>query len=237
MFGPLVLQQWLPSQLRDHPLGHAAGEVLVSIDPTLSDNRAVSLLRYESGPAVLAILPDQASRLELGDGESVDEAQVLHRLERAGIVLHDPDQLAYLPLEEQSVLVAETTPDRTRRLTGADATAFAAMVAEAPVAELDAAYVELDHWLVYGTFLDDRLVSAASMYPWGGTRIADLGVITLPAVRGQGLGRATVRAISAAALRQGYEPQYRCQLANAPSLALARSAGFAAYAQWQVIDC
>ena len=74
------------------------------------------------------------------------------------------------------------------------------------------------------------------MYPWGETAVADLGVITLPQFRGQGLGRATVRAISAAALSRGYEPQYRCDLGNAPSAALARAAGFARFGLWEGLE-
>ena len=96
--------------------------------------------------------------------------------------------------------------------------------------------MELDHWLVVGTFRQQQLVSVSSMYPWGETTIADLGVITLPQFRGQGLGRATVRAISAAALSRGYEPQYRCDLGNAPSAALARAAGFARFGLWEGLE-
>ncbi|QFG69058.1 GNAT family N-acetyltransferase [Ornithinimicrobium pratense] len=89
---------------------------------------------------------------------------------------------------------------------------------------------------MFGTFIDDKLVSAASMYPWSGTHLADLGVITLPAFRGRGLGRVTVRAMSAEALRREHEPQYRCQLDNAASVALARAAGFTRLGAWEVID-
>ena len=73
------------------------------------------------------------------------------------------------------------------------------------------------------------------MYPWGETRLADLGVITLPRFRGRGLGRATVRAMSAVALDWRYEPQYRCQLDNTASVTLARAAGFRRFGQWEVI--
>jgi predicted GNAT family acetyltransferase len=100
---------------------------------------------------------------------------------------------------------------------------------------MDDAFVELGHWLVMGTFADGRLVCAASMYPWRGTHLADVGVITLPGYRGRGLGRRTVRALSARALAEGYEPQYRCQLDNMPSAALARAAGFAQFGTWNVI--
>lgn len=73
------------------------------------------------------------------------------------------------------------------------------------------------------------------MYPWRETRLADLGVITLPAFRGRGLATRTVRAISAQAIADGYEPQYRCQLDNAASIALAAAAGFARFGEWDVM--
>ncbi len=123
----------------------------------------------------------------------------------------------------------------TRRLTDEDADAFAGFASAAPADDLDEAFVELDHWLAYGTFVDGELVAAASAYPWAGSLLADIGVITLPASRGRGLGRDTVRAISAAARALGYEPQYRCQLDNAASVALAETAGFVHFGQWRVI--
>ena len=41
--------------------------------------------------------------------------------------------------------------------------------------------------------------------------------------------------MSAAALERGYEPQYRCQLDNLASVALARGAGFRRFGEWEII--
>nr|WP_246414180.1 GNAT family N-acetyltransferase [Microbacterium thalassium] len=123
----------------------------------------------------------------------------------------------------------------TRPLSEADAAAFAAFCATAPEADLDAAFVELDHWLVYGAFESGDLAAVASMYPWRDTRLADVGVITLPSLRGRGIGRRIVRAIAADAVSRGYEPQYRCQLDNLASVALAESAGFRRFGFWDVV--
>ncbi|MET3770048.1 GNAT superfamily N-acetyltransferase [Marisediminicola sp. UYEF4] len=153
----------------------------------------------------------------------------------ARITLNDPDYVFYLPVAEQAALRDEPALGGTRQLTSEDENAFVRFAGEAPEADIDEAFVELDHWLVFGTFVDGRLVAAASMYPWEGTRLADLGVITLPDYRGRGLGGATVRAISAHAIAMGYEPQYRCQRDNAPSVALATSAGFTRFGEWEVI--
>jgi RimJ/RimL family protein N-acetyltransferase len=105
-----------------------------------------------------------------------------------------------------------------------------------PEQELDEAFVQIDHWLVFGTFVQGRLACIASMYPWRDIHLADLGVVTLPAYRGRGVARATVRALSATALQRGYEPQYRCQMDNVASAALAGSAGFERFGRWDVID-
>lgn len=58
--------------------------------------------------------------------------------------------------------------------------------------------------------MNGRLAAAANMYPWSGTRPADLGVITLPELRGRGLARASVLAMAADPLEGGYEPQHQC---------------------------
>ncbi|WP_373302707.1 GNAT family N-acetyltransferase [Streptomyces atratus] len=49
--------------------------------------------------------------------------------------------------------------------------------------------------------------------------MADFGVLTLPAFRGNGHGRHVVRALARHALSRGHEPQYRCQLDNHASVA------------------
>ncbi|WP_394770678.1 GNAT family N-acetyltransferase [Lacisediminihabitans sp.] len=205
------------------------------IDPALAENRSVSLLKLDGGADILALTPERAVGLSLAAADRVDAATLATRIAHAGITLNDPDYLFYLPLAEQDAVRHEPAFAGTRRLTSDDEKAFARFADEAPEDDRDEAFVELDHWLVVGTFVDGRLVAAASMYPWDGTRLADLGTITLPEYRGRGLARATVRAISAQAIAMGYEPQYRRQLDNAPSVALARSAGFVRFGEWQVI--
>ncbi|MFJ4039157.1 GNAT family N-acetyltransferase [Microbacterium sp. NPDC090007] len=231
MFSSAVTDHWLPTRAAHVP----EEEAFVVVDPGLPENRAVSVVRVEDGPTVVAVSADHAAQIGLDDGETIPADEVTTRIEAAGVSLNDPDHLFYLPLEEQEVVAAETHGIHTRRLTADDAPAFATMVAAAPEHELDEAFVELDHWLVVGTFVDTRLVAAASMYPWGATHLADLGVITLPEFRGRGLARATVRALSAEALARGYEPQYRCQLDNAASVALAIASGFRRFGEWTVL--
>lgn len=232
MFTAIVTDHWVPARAAHVP----EEEAFVVVDPDLPANRAVSVVRLEDGPTIVAVSAGQAERIGLDDGETIPADEATTRIAAAGVALNDPDHLFYLPVEEQEAIAAEGHGIHTRRLTAGDAPAFADMVAAAPAHELDEAFVELDHWLVVGTFVDARLAAVASMYPWGATHLADLGVITLPEFRGRGLARVTVRALSAEALARGYEPQYRCQLDNAPSIALAIAAGFRRLGEWTVID-
>lgn len=232
MFSALISSQRLPAAFEPSP----DGEILVVVDPSRSEKLPLSLLRLDGAAGVLSLAPYLAEQLDLASDERLDRAEFESRLELAGLELTSADHLFHLPLAEQERLRAEPRGEGTRELTAADADAFAEFTAAAPEDDLDEAYVELDHWLVVGTFREQQLVSVSSMYPWGESTIADLGVITLPQFRGQGLGRETVRAISAAALERGYEPQYRCDLDNAPSAALARSAGFARFGLFEGLE-
>jgi len=233
MFSRTVTDYWLPDAVAG--AAAAAGEYRVLTDGSLPGDFPLMILETSDGGRVLTLTSAQARRLGLAGVSAVGDSALRSAMAAAGAVLHGADYLFYLPAEDQAAVRAAPVPAQTRPLTAADAEAFSQFAALAPAQDMDEAYVELDHWLVMGTFADGRLVAAASMYPWRGTKFADLGVITLPDYRGRGLARRTVRAISARALAAGYEPQYRCQLGNTPSAALARSAGFVQFGTWDVI--
>jgi len=207
----------------------------VVIDPSLTANHSVSILKVVGGPSLVTVTPERAGELALSSTDSVTAEQLAVRLRDAGITLNGPDYIFYLPVTAHAAVRDEPVFDGTRQLTTGDEDAFARFIDEAPEEDVNDAFVEFHHWLVFGTFVDGRLVAAASMYPWRGTKLADLGVITIPEYRGRGLGRRTVRAMSARAIELGYEPQYRCQIDNAPSVGLAKSAGFVRFGEWDVI--
>ncbi|QFG69057.1 hypothetical protein [Ornithinimicrobium pratense] len=141
MFSSLVLSQWVPDEVRSLP----EGEIAVPVDPALSANRSVSLLRLEGGCAVLSVSPARASELELIGEERVNVADLSARIERSGISFNDPDHLFYLTLGDQAVLQNESFGAETRQLTAADAALFEDFTSEAPEDDLDEAFVELDH--------------------------------------------------------------------------------------------
>lgn len=168
-----------------------------------------------------------------GVREAADEQELRAALAGAGVAMNGADHLFFLPGSKKEELAAEADGPDVRRLTEADAVAFAAFEAEASEQDLDDAYVELDHWVVFGAFAGGELVAAGSAYPFDeGSRLADFGVLTLPAHRGRGRAREVVEAMARHVIGLGYEPQYRCQLDNAGSVALAHRTGFVELGTW-----
>lgn len=215
---------------------HRDAAFVLVVNPALPDARRVMVLDLVDGPVSAVVTPKLARSLRLGEQPVDTEAAFRDRLRDAGIVLHGADRIFYFSGAEADLVRAEPPPDEVRLLTSADEPAFAAFAAAATAQDRDDAYVELGHWAVFGAFAEGRLVCAASAYPWQDGPLADIGVLTLAAFRGQGHARRVVRAISRHALRAGYQPQYRCQLDNAASAAVARSAGLTLFATWEVIS-
>jgi len=205
----------------------------------LEEDERVTVLRTAvDGRTSVAVTPEVADAAGLADlaARGLSEDDLRAALARAGVVLHDPDLLHHLDDTARAALLGEADASGVRRLLADDAALFADFASAAPEQDLDDAYVELDHWAVFGAVDDDgRLVAAASAYPWGGSALADIGVLTLPDARGRGHGRAVVRALARHALRAGYEPQYRCQPGNTASIALAAAAGLTIFGRWEVV--
>ena len=231
MFSPVVYDFWM----RGVDLSAPRDGVHVVVDATLTESRSVSLLAVAEGPRVLAVSPARATELGVAHGDELDLDQVTSALRAAGITLNDPDDVFHFVAADARALVAEPVRPGVRALTIDDRAEFDRFAATAPEDDVDEAFVELDHWLVFGCFVDDKLVSAASMYPWDDSTLADTGVLTLPDHRGRGYAAATVRALSAEALRRGYEPQYRSQVDNLASVAVARSARLSLFGTWEVV--
>lgn len=208
----------------------------VAVNAGLREDRRVMLLRTADGAVRAVLTPSLADAIRLSELRLRNETDLRRILSEAGVSFNGPDNLFYFARGDLDTLLAEEPYPGVRQLSNADAELFAQFQSEAPEQELDEAYVELDHWAVFGVFVKDRLVTAASMYPWGNARIADLGVLTLPAYRRYGHARAVVRALCKHAVEQGYEPQYRCQLGNHASIAVAKAAGLTHFGTWDVIS-
>jgi RimJ/RimL family protein N-acetyltransferase len=213
-------------------------QLTVVVSTTLQPDRQLMLRQSVEGRLWAVMTPDIASQLGLSAGQQAgfSEALLRQRLQQTEISLHGADQLFYFSAAGQQALLLQAPLAHVRQLHPEDAALFARFQSRASAQDLDDAYVELDHWAVFGAFADGQLVCAASMYPWDGEKIADTGVLTLPDYRGAGHARSVIQAISRYACEQGYQPQYRCQTDNLASTALAKAAGLDLYGRWEVID-
>ena len=212
---------------------HGDRSFSLTVNPTLNEDRRVMILETADGRVMAAVTPALEGRLDLIRRPVNSPDAFRQRLNEFGVALHGADCLFYFSDAGKHSL-QDDQPGGTRRLTGGDQAAFAKFCSSAAAQDMESAYVELDHWAVFGVFEQNRLVSAASAYPWEGVQVADLGVLTLEPFRGRGHARELVRSISKYAIGQGYEPQYRCQIDNEASLAVARAAGLTLFGRWEV---
>ncbi|MCL1699441.1 GNAT family N-acetyltransferase [Lysinibacillus sp. Bpr_S20] len=212
----------------------------VTINHDLNEDSRVMVLETSDGRVLAVLTPEMAEKLDLSKGQELSELDFCHKLNEGGVILHGADYLFYFSEAEKNVLLQENQEETLRQLTEQDDAIFSEFESSASEQDLDDAYVELDHWAVFGSFERNRLVCAASMYPWeDDVQIADLGVLTLSSFRGKGHARKVVRSICKYAYEHGYEPQYRCQLDNEASTFLAKAAGLTLFGKWNVIspDC
>jgi len=219
------------------------GDVLYSdevftivINPDLDEDRRIMVLETIDGRVMVVLTPALAEKTALHIKQGLSEKSFRQKLNEAGVSLHGADYLFYFSEADKNVLLQENLEGELRRLTGQDYAFFSEFQSSASEQDLDDAYVEMDHWAVFGSFEQNRLVCAASMYPWEDAQIADLGVLTLTPFRGKGHARKVVRSLSKYACDQGYEPQYRCQLDNLASVSLAKAAGLTLFGKWDVIS-
>ena len=235
-FAPVVTEYREGSHLRGRPL-HVADDFSVRINPELPDRQQLTMFNFANGPFAVALRDDVATALGLDADSAALSSEPAFRalLAARGIELSNAEHSFYIDSDTRALIEAEPDAPHVRLLTEADAAAFAEFEAANPPEDVDEAYVELDQWVVMGAVVGDSIVGAASMYPWRGTTLADIGVIVRPDARGAGYARSLVRALSREAWRRGYEPQYRCDVVNHASQALASSAGFTLYGTWEPI--
>ncbi len=84
--------------------------------------------------------------------------------------------------------------------------------------------------VVYGIEQDGRLAAGGNLTPFGG-HPADVGLLTHPAARGQGLARRIAVRMITDGLPAAGLVRYRALTSNTPSLDIARALGFAGYGQ------
>ncbi|MDE9562947.1 GNAT family N-acetyltransferase [Xenorhabdus bovienii] len=235
LFSQTITDFWQTPFLNGDVL-YSDGAFTVTVNPDLNEDRRVTVLETSDGRVMAVLTPALADKAGLYQQQELSESIFRQKLSEADVTLHGADYIFYFSEADKNVLLQETPAGVLRQLTEQDEAIFSEFESSASEQDLDDAYVELDHWAVFGSFEQHRLVSAASMYPWENAQIADLGVLTLVPFRGKGHASKVVRSISQYACHQGYEPQYRCQLDNYASTSLAKAAGLTLFGKWEVIS-
>lgn len=115
-------------------------------------------------------------------------------------------------------------PYRVRRLNENDAEAMAALLADAPEDEAAEADIGVDHDVAFGCFRDGMLAAGASGFRLAG--FMDVGVLTHPDFRRQGLGKTAVASLCQWEIAQDELLLYRCRAGNEGSRRLGESLGF-----------
>ncbi|MGC9349017.1 MAG: GNAT family N-acetyltransferase [Anaerolineae bacterium] len=138
---------------------------------------------------------------------------------------------------EQSVLLYLYPPDfqphdppvsiEVRRLEMGDARALVEMKAACTPDEVDMGEVSVEDEIGFGCFDGHTLASVATGF-WL-TGFMDIGVLTHPAYRGKGLGKAVVSALCTWCIERAIIAQYRCLVTNIGSYNIARALHFDRY--------
>ncbi len=195
----------------------------VVVHPDFGERQKMWILARDGGPTLVAVVPEVAEALELESRPLADEADLRERLRAAHMKPHDPEPLFAIARAEAADMRAESDAPNIRRLTPEDADAFARFEERATQYDKEQAQVGLSDWVAFGAFDGEDLMAITSLFAWKTSRLQDIGILTLPEYRGRGVARALVRAACRYAYTQGWDLQYRCELDNVGSRALARA--------------
>ncbi|SDI30607.1 GNAT family N-acetyltransferase [Chryseobacterium jejuense] len=231
---PIVQEYW-KDQFQGEILCNNSTFILF-LNDDLEEDSQIMTLEFPSGISWATINSKAARYFKNTNLTALDFEKFVNTLKDKEIFLYGADYIFYFPEEEKANILNLGSSENTRPLTEDDAEHFSMFESLSTEEDLDGAFVELDHWKVYGIFENNQLVAATSMYPWQDTQLSDIGVITLDQFRGKGYAKQAVAIISKAALEEGYEPQYRCQLDNTASVALAKKLNLSLFAKWNFIS-
>jgi len=232
-FSPIVETYWASEMCTARIYAESEHLIIYESESLDLDYPALILHREEKTQVQAVMHPTLLYKMQKEKQYPENEAQVEAILPRYGLSLYPADNVYYYAKDDQQKLVEEVTPRFIRQLTWEDESRFEAFTKHIRAADLDAAYVELSHWAVFGLFTEDKLVAVASVYAWEQTKIMDIGVLTDERYRGKGYAKQVVRAISRYVVEQGYELQYRCQLDHVASIGLAQSCGLTLFGRWR----
>ena len=198
-------------------------------DAGLADYRGAYLLRRGESCVVsvpVPLLPMVTARLAgLPAASSFDVTRLRHLFGDAVERIVGPAWQGYLRADD----FRPAAQPNVRQLTAADDPALRLLAEACGEQEWEEVGIGRAEQVIFGAFAGDRLVAAGMGEPLAAP-LLHIGIITHPAYRRQGHGRAVVSAISAYGLGVGLVPRYQALAANIPSVAIARALGFTHYA-------
>jgi len=157
-------------------------------------------------------------------------AQLQSLLKGLSIKIRVPEYAYYLGLDNfQPVKSAHV-----RQLNASDRESLENLQNACTSKETELGEVEIHHPAIFGCFVDNQLVAAASLI-FDGEIIADVGALTHPNFRGCGFGKTVVTALCQWGLEQHRILQYWTMHSNVNSMKLALSLGFSKYATEELL--
>jgi hypothetical protein len=149
-FSREVIEFWDRAFLTGEPLCRGTAFVL-TVNPELSSDRRVMVLESVEGPAAAVVTPDSKEKLDLIRRPISSLEAFRRRLAEAGVTLHGADFVFYFREADKQQLLHDE-PRTTRLIIRDDQSAFNEFQAAVSLQDQEAAYVELDHWAVFGAF-------------------------------------------------------------------------------------
>ncbi len=122
------------------------------------------------------------------------------------------------------------SPSAARLLTSSDASALVDLSTDCSEEEWEHSDIGDLNCPTFGLYAEGRLAAAAN-YRMESIDACAPGVITHPAFRGHGYGRAVLSAATADALDKGYLVLYQTLLTNLPAITIAEHLGFRQYGE------
>jgi GNAT superfamily N-acetyltransferase len=209
-------------------------DIEIYINDSLNKDEDLTVITYSNRLTRVSLTSEMSTTIGLNEQSKIyNLASFRSFLIKNRIQLHTPDKVYFLSKKRQNVSLNPNLTIRT--LTDRDREIFSRFANKIDPEELDNAYVELDHWAVYGLFIADILIASCSLYPWRETINADIGVVTLQNYRGNGFAKLLVSYAYEQISKKGYILQYRTQKDNLPSIKLAESLELSFFGEWQPI--
>lgn len=176
----------------------------------------------QPGTSIIPHAPPEIWRLPVHTVVRVAESQ-MHQFKDGQYASSGVPDLFYTVDHDSLLHVPSAHP--IRQVTPDDAAAFAAFQAHCSGEDKQQGQITLRDEMIFGAFDGERMVAAASSFEWMG--FIDFGILTDPAYRGRGLGRALIATLSRHHLKHDTRlPLYRHEATNPASGKVARAVGF-----------